>query len=149
MVQPEDISTFTIGDVTARVWDAGWQSAWGLANRDVHGARVELEWTYGETYSTTCVYGPVLFRDSVANAEAGKGINLREAASAVADELASYAADPDEFESLVLEGITPENAEEKLDTIHKLRNAEPIGSELLDLSEGDPEWFERWGNDDS
>ncbi len=129
-----------MGEVTLEAWDAGWQRApWGGA--DVHGARVIV-------HSDDNDYGPVMFYDSLYNAERGESVNLREAAASVADELTSFAADPDEFIRMILEGVDADNFDEKREAIDKLRDSEPIGDYLLTLSDGDGEWFEKWADDD-
>ena len=131
-----EVETYAMGEVVVSVWDAGWQrQPWSGA--EVHGARVELTWGVYE-------YGPVMFYDSIANADAGESVNLREAAGTVADELASFAADPDEFIRMILEDVDADNFDEKREAIDKLRGSESIGVYLLTLSDGDGEWFEKW-----
>ncbi len=138
---PNDVETYTMGKVTLEAWDAGWQRApWGGAS-DVHAARVIVS-------RAGVVYGPVMFYDSIHNAENDVSLNLREAAAMVADELASFAADPDEFIRMILEGVNADSFDKKRDVIDKLRASEPIGAYLLTLSDGDGEWFEKWADDD-
>ena len=137
---PNDVEVFHMGLAAFNVWDIGWQrSPWSGA--EVHGAKVQA-FLHGHEY------GPVKFYDSIANGQAGKSVNLREAAATVADELVSYYADPDEFITLVLDDVNAANFDEKTSALTGLKDSKPIGRYLYALTDGDGEWFENWAATD-
>ena len=134
---PNDKEIFTFGSVTVDAWPTGWQKS-PHTDGEVFGATAHFMRGPSEYFGR--YYG------STHDAEHGVHPVLADVVAAVADDLVSFDNDPDEFISMILEGITADTFNEKAKMIHNLEKSTFIAGELSRwLEDSDFETFEEWG----
>ena len=135
---PNDKEIFTFGSVTVDAWSTGWQKS-PHHDGEVFGATAHFMREPSEYFGR--YYGSIH--------DAGRGVHpvLTEVVAAVADELVWFDNDPDEFMTLILEGVTADTFDEKSETISKLRDSTYIARALARwLESSDLNTFEEWSN---